>query len=82
MSNLLQDFLDLDPFAKEIDRHPRTVRRWLDEPNGLPYAKIGNRILIHVPTAREWIFSRMQSQKKRAHTNRCTRKAERLQPPP
>jgi hypothetical protein len=60
MSNLLQDFLDLDPFAKEIGRHPRTVRRWFDEPDGLPHTRIGNRILIHVPTARDWLFSRMR----------------------
>ena len=52
-TNLLADFLDLEPFAKEVDRDPRTVRRWLDQPNGLPYSRIGNRILIHVPTARE-----------------------------
>jgi hypothetical protein len=63
---LMEDFLDLDPFAAEVKRHPRTVRRWLDQPNGLPYTRIGNRILIHVPTAREWIFGRMRNQKKRA----------------
>ena len=61
MSNLLQDFLDLDPFAAEINRHPRTVRRWLNQRNGLPYTKIGNRILIHMPTARDWLFGRMRN---------------------
>ena len=61
MSDLLQDFLDLEPFAAEVKRKPRTVRRWLDEPNGLPYTRIGNRILIHVPTAREWMLSRMRN---------------------
>jgi hypothetical protein len=60
MSNLLQDFLDLDPFAAEVDRHPRTVRLWMNEPNGLPYTRIGSRILIHVPTAREWLMKRMK----------------------
>jgi hypothetical protein len=58
--NLLEDYLDLVPFAKQVDRDPRTVRRWLDKPDGLPYARIGNRILIHIPTAREWIFCRMR----------------------
>jgi hypothetical protein len=62
---LLDDFLDLDPFAAEVKRHPRTVRRWLDQPNGLPYTRIGNRILIHVPTAREWIFGRMHNRNPR-----------------
>ena len=59
-TSLLSDYLDLEPFAKEVNRNPRTVRRWLNQPGGLPYTRIGNRILIHIPTAREWIFSRMR----------------------
>jgi hypothetical protein len=47
------------PFAEDVDRHTRTVRRWLNEPDGLPYTRMGNRILIHVPTAREWLMRRM-----------------------
>jgi hypothetical protein len=58
--NLLEDYIDLEPFAAQVDRDPRTVRRWMDTPDGLPYTRIGNRILIHVPTAREWIFGRMR----------------------
>ena len=54
-TNFLADYLDLEPFAKEAHRHPRTVRRWLNEPDGLPYTRLGNRILIHIPTAREWL---------------------------
>ena len=53
-TNFLADYLDLEPFAEEVDRHHRTVRRWLNEPDGLPYTRLGNRILIHIPTAREW----------------------------
>jgi hypothetical protein len=60
MSNILEEFLDLEPFAREAKRTTRTVRRWMDEPNGLPHTRIGNRILIHAPTAREWVFSRMR----------------------
>ena len=73
MSNtdLLEGFLDLEPFAKEVDRNPRTIRRWLDSADGLPYTRIGNRILIHVPTAREWIFGRM-------HRPNPVRKARRV----
>jgi hypothetical protein len=58
--NLLEDFLDLEPFAELVDRDPRTVRRWMNGPDGLPFTRIGNRLLVHVPTAREWIFSRMR----------------------
>jgi hypothetical protein len=75
MPRLLDDYLDLEPFAKEIDRHPRTVRRWLDQPDGLPYTRIGNRILIHIPTAREWIFGRMRRPAQRARAPRRTEAA-------
>ena len=54
---VLADFLDLDVFAAQVDRDPRTVRRWMNKPNGLPFTRIGNRVLVHVPTARAWILS-------------------------
>jgi hypothetical protein len=57
--NLLADYLDLQPFADEVGRHPRTVRRWMNEPDGLPYARIGNRILVHIPTAKAWLLGRI-----------------------
>ena len=76
-SNFLTDYLDLEPFAAEVDRDPRTVRRWLNEPDGLPFTRIGNRILIHIPTAREWLFSRMQRPNPRPTTKGHPRKAER-----
>lgn len=63
--DLLSDYLDLEPFAKQVGRNPRTVRRWLEEPDGLPYARIGNRILIHIPTARDWILGRMRGRNPR-----------------
>jgi hypothetical protein len=67
-SELLNDFLDLEPFAAECKRDPRTVRRWMKEPDGLPYTKIGNRILLHIPTAREWILRRMHRPNPRRET--------------
>jgi hypothetical protein len=79
MSNtgLLDDYLDLDPFAKEVDRHARTVRRWMDQPNGLPFTRIGNRVLIHVPTAREWMFARMRNRNPHAPVRAARRKRTR-----
>jgi hypothetical protein len=59
-ANLLDNFLDLEPFAAQVDRDPRTVRRWMTEPDGLPYTRLGNRVLVHVPTARAWLFNRMR----------------------
>ena len=64
-TSFLDDYLDLEPFAAEVNRHPRTVRLWLNKPDGLPYARIGNRILIHIPTAREWLFARMHHRTRR-----------------
>ncbi|HEV8517673.1 MAG TPA: hypothetical protein VGQ54_03805 [Burkholderiales bacterium] len=59
-TDLLDDYLDLTPFAAEVDRNPRTVRRWMLQPDGLPFTRIGNRILIHLPTAKAWIYGRMR----------------------
>jgi hypothetical protein len=59
--DVLEDLLEIELFAAEIKRHPRTVRRWIDQPNGLPYTTLGNRILIHRQTAREWIMSKMKN---------------------
>lgn len=60
-TNILEDLLEIIPFAAEVKRNPRTVRRWIDQPNGLPYTKLGNRTLIHLPTARAWIMSHMRN---------------------
>jgi hypothetical protein len=59
-SDLLEDFIDIEPFAAQVKRDPRTVRRWMRAADGLPYAKIGNRLLIHMPSAREWLLSRVR----------------------
>jgi hypothetical protein len=67
---ILDDFMDLEPFAAEVDRDPRTVRRWMNQPNGLPFTRLGNRLLIHVPTARDWMLSRMRRPNPRAGTPR------------
>jgi hypothetical protein len=63
--NLFQDFVELEPLAAQVNRTARTVRRWIDEPNGLPYTRIGSRILIHMPTAREWLLNRVRQRNPR-----------------
>jgi hypothetical protein len=64
-SSVLADFLKIKLFAQEVERHPRTVKRWTEQPRGLPYTKMGKEILIHVPTARQWLLDEMQNQKHR-----------------
>jgi hypothetical protein len=56
-----QDCLEHTQFAKKIvRRHPRTLIRWMNEPNGLPFIQLGNRKIIHIPTAREWLLKRLR----------------------
>jgi hypothetical protein len=62
---LLDGFADLEAFAAEVKREPRTVRRWMNEPNGLPYTKLGNRLLIHIPTARQYLLDRTRHSSRR-----------------
>jgi hypothetical protein len=59
-TRILEDYLDLEPFAAQVGRAPRTVRRWMDQPDGLPFTRMGSRLLVHVPTARKWLFDRMR----------------------
>jgi hypothetical protein len=58
--DLLADYVDLETFSKEVNRTSRAVREWLKQPDGLPYTRLGSRILIHIPTAREWLFRKMR----------------------
>jgi hypothetical protein len=37
---------------------PRTGRRWVNQPDGLPIVKLGRQTLVHVPTADEWVRRR------------------------
>jgi hypothetical protein len=57
LSDLLADFLEIKAFSKEVNRHERSVRRWMDL--GLPYTRLGNVTYIHMPGARQWLLDRM-----------------------
>ena len=66
MSNyLLDEFLFEDQFAEEVGRHPRSIERWRNQPDGLPYSWLGNRIIIHIPTARAWLLGRTRKPNRR-----------------
>jgi hypothetical protein len=58
--NFLKDYCNLDEFAVDVNRHTRTVCRWINQPDGLPCAWFGNKRIIHVPSAREWLLSRVR----------------------
>jgi hypothetical protein len=75
MSDFLvnSDFVDAASFAADLKKHYRTVYRWTQAQNGLPYVKLGHTLYIHLPTARAWIMSRMR----RPNPDRRRRKRER-----
>jgi hypothetical protein len=60
LQELLTDFVEDDALAEELDRHPRTIKRWPDQPDGLPFVRLGNRRLYHVPTVRDWPMRRLR----------------------
>jgi len=61
MRQLLNDFISLEEAAKEIHRHPRTLQRWMKQPDGLPFTRMGKSRLLHVPTWQAWLMSRMRT---------------------
>ena len=64
-TGILDDYVELEDFAAEVKRTPRTIDGWTKQPDGLPYVQYGYLKLLHVPTAREWLLNRMQQPNKR-----------------
>jgi hypothetical protein len=60
MSDLLAELVNVEKFARELKKHPRSIHRWMAAPNGLPFVKLGAERYIHMPSAREWILSRIR----------------------
>jgi hypothetical protein len=59
-TNFLTDYIEVTEIATDLRKCERTIIRWMNEPKGLPYVKIGNRRLVHIPTAQEWLLQRMR----------------------
>ena len=59
-TDILEDYVEVPQLAAEAGKHRRTILRWMDQPNGLPFVKLGNKRLIHIPTARAWLLGRMR----------------------
>jgi hypothetical protein len=57
---LLADFVEEDALADELHRHPRTIIRWTNQPDGLPFIKLGNRRLYHLPSVRDWLLHKLR----------------------
>jgi hypothetical protein len=66
---VLDEFIELVQFAREeVKKHPRTVKRWTKQPDGLPTALMGRTEYVHVPTARQWLRNRLRQRNSRRTT--------------
>jgi hypothetical protein len=63
--SLLTDYAEVAQIAATFGKSERTITRWMDMPDGLPFAKIGNKRLVHIPTAKDWVFGRMRRPSRR-----------------
>jgi len=58
VDNLLEDYALEEDCAKAWNIDKRTLARYRNEPGGLPFMKLGGRVYIHLPGAREWVKRR------------------------
>jgi hypothetical protein len=56
--SLLEDYLTRDELATELGVVPRTIMRYQNLPNGLPYLEIAGRIYYRRESVRDWLHSR------------------------
>ena len=56
--DFLEGCVPAGKFATSLKKTYRTIHRWMSEPDGLPYLKLGRDRYIHIETARQWLFSR------------------------
>jgi hypothetical protein len=57
---LTDEYTEEKKFAEDNNVHQRTVARYRNQPDGLPYVMWGGRVFIHVPRARQWLESRVR----------------------
>ena len=53
-------FVPLEQFAKDVGKDVRTIYRWLDQVDGLPFCQLGGQKLIPIDSARAWLLARVQ----------------------
>ncbi len=53
--SLLADYFTLAEMAQQLNKSERTVIRYTQQPNGLPYVQLGPSKLFHRETSAKWI---------------------------
>jgi excisionase family DNA binding protein len=51
----IEGFDTVEEHAERYDRSPRTIYRWLHQPNGLPHTRHGSLYLLKPEWTREWL---------------------------
>jgi Helix-turn-helix domain len=57
IKRLLGEYLTEDNLARELNRTPRTIKRWRAERTGPAATFIGNSVFYHKDSVREWLRS-------------------------
>jgi hypothetical protein len=46
--------------AARLNKNPRTIMRWTQQVDGLPFVRIGQVPYLHIPSTQKWIERRIQ----------------------
>lgn len=69
---LLDGYLTRRQLAMEIDRAEKTVQRWENLPDGLPFTMLSGRKLYKKTSVLAWIEGRERRPNRRRRNFRCT----------
>lgn len=65
---LLNGYAEEEALALEFNKSPRTIRRWSDQPDGLPYVRIGSKRYYRLASVRAWLEGRERKPNPRRRT--------------
>lgn len=68
MTTLLDGYITRDQLATDFGVTPRTVLRYENEPNGLPFLEVGGRKLYRPDSVRSWLAGRERQRNPRRRT--------------
>ena len=55
---ILDEFEEIGAHALRFGKDPRTLRRWMNEPDGLPHTYAGRTPLFYPAWTKEWLEAR------------------------
>lgn len=59
-TSILDGYMLESTFAANAKVSPRTIARYRNQPDGLPYVEFGGRIYIPIADARAWLSGRVK----------------------